>query len=490
MNDSFEEDTLHELFYSPTYDRYWKSFNGMVDRVISDWNESSDTLGLPSQPIKKTWKQKLGLSKKRVETMLPTYTESQKNKNWIEYKRLSSYLKLDKSIRGNPILKRYSRSRLYNFVSSQFSHRKVDHKTMDRFFKSCRLLTVELLSRMKEINQSFDKSDLLKACRCFWISLYWNWLLNTDEILPVIPYNYAERDGTRISESILAFVTLYPLTDNHFDSSLEWEDKVKLSDLIKHKISGAKVYPQQEEVATIFDMISNIESDYGRGTNGFINDSDYAHIWFSLLSIQDAQISSAELDNSNLFGHLFDWKEYLDKNPYTEDMSFPQSSTDTHLPSILLNTARKGGAAMLSIGLLVEPSFLPEDWLLYALKIGFILQLIDDLQDVKEDLKAGRLTLFTYSIYKDIPFDKNIIKLLNFIMGLKVPNSSAEAGDLMNWTLVKGLSMLVLEATSRLPEFKVSAEFRKFIDDRIPFPPKKEMESIECLMYEIFTQGL
>ncbi|MGO9317837.1 MAG: hypothetical protein ACLP1U_08485, partial [Terracidiphilus sp.] len=128
---------------------------------------------------------------------------------------------------------------------------------------------------------------------------------------------------------------------------------------------------------------------------------------------------------------------------------------------ILRISCAKGGASVLADACLVrgwltaQESQIAFDW-------GVLLQLGDDLQDIREDLRRGSATLFTRAAAAGDLLDPLVIQLLNFSetvgAGLEcLPTGSATLKNLlrMSWR------SLIIAAVANAPEFFSPAFLRE-----------------------------
>lgn len=157
---------------------------------------------------------------------------------------------------------------------------------------------------------------------------------------------------------ILAYSLLYPYTDNYIDDErISTEDKERYDQMIALKLKGGSIAPQnslEEKTCHLLDMI--LKSYEG---------SAKEKIAGTLLQLLEAQNNSIR-----------------------------QQKTDVTEEQILEISMRKGSTSVLA-----DYLFATTDWTEYEevfyLKFGFLLQLVDDLQDIDEDRKSGSHTLMT-----------------------------------------------------------------------------------------------
>lgn len=159
-------------------------------------------------------------------------------------------------------------------------------------------------------------------------------------------------------DPILAYSLLYPYTDNYIDDArITRQDKERYNRMIASKLRDEAVTPHnalEEKTCRLLDMILTAYEGSAR-----------KKIMETLLELLEAQNNSIRQQ----------------KTPLTE-------------AQILEISIRKGSTSVLA-----DYLFAATDWREYEenfyLKFGFLLQLVDDLQDIEEDRNAGSQTLMT-----------------------------------------------------------------------------------------------
>ena len=159
-------------------------------------------------------------------------------------------------------------------------------------------------------------------------------------------------------DPILAYSLLYPYTDNYIDDArITRQEKEHYNRMISAKLKGESVLGRnalEEKTCRLLDMI----------LTAYIGPKQ-KKISESLLQLLEAQTCSIR-----------------------------QQKTDVTEDQILEISIWKGSSSVLT-----DYLFATEDWKEYEetfyLKFGFLLQLVDDLQDIEEDNAAGNHTLMT-----------------------------------------------------------------------------------------------
>jgi len=187
--------------------------------------------------------------------------------------------------------------------------------------------------------------DILQATRNVWVANALQSLLG----LPV-----------RLTPAITAYSLLYPHTDNYLDDpAASREAKREFNGRLKARLEGRAVDPANPAEKTVFDLVAMIEKEYDRATR--------PRVFESLSEIHRAQVESLDLLRPG-------------GSPFEAD--------------VLGISLDKGGTSVLADAFLVAGRNDPAR-IEFAYGLGAFLQLMDDLEDVFEDLKAGRMTVFS-----------------------------------------------------------------------------------------------
>ena len=187
--------------------------------------------------------------------------------------------------------------------------------------------------------------DIYQAGRNAWTAHGLQWLLD----VPV-----------QVTPSILAYSLLYPYTDNYLDNpEIPVATKRAFNERFRQRLAGDLFMPVDVHEQMIFDLVAMIEKEYSR--------SKYPAVFESLLDIHDAQGRSLKL------------------------MRGPDAPGEV---DVLGLSFHKGGTSVLADGYLVCGS-LPEAQRQYTYGHGIFAQLLDDMEDVEQDSRAGRLTIYS-----------------------------------------------------------------------------------------------
>jgi hypothetical protein len=216
----------------------------------------------------------------------------------------------------------------------------------------------------QRFDPTMSKTDIVQACRNAWTAGGLQALLGR---------------RTELTPSILAYSLMYPYTDNYIDSAdVPPEAKSQFSARFRERLRGELPPPLNEREAALWTLVSLVEGEYPRLL--------YPQVFESLLAIHAAQERSiAQLKNGG-------------------------SSSDA---DVLQISCEKGGSSVLADAFLARGT-LNEAESRFAFDWGVLLQLGDDLQDLRDDLRRNSATLFTRAVRRREPLDALVSQLLGF----------------------------------------------------------------------------
>jgi hypothetical protein len=237
---------------------------------------------------------------------------------------------------------------------------------------------------------TLSTADLIQACRNAWTACGLQPLLG---------------DPFGLTPSILGYSLLYPYSDNYLDhEEVSRAEKLEFSRHFRERLSGRGLSARNHREAAVWAMVQLIEDQYPRLL--------YPQVFECLLAIHRAQeLSMAQLGNVEPCGDA----------------------------EVLQISCAKGGTSVLADACLSHGR-LSEEESRFSFEWGALLQLGDDLQDVREDLKRGSVTLFTRAAASGQPLDSLAAQLLNFSERVadridRLPNGPAMLKNLlrMSW---------------------------------------------------------
>jgi hypothetical protein len=230
----------------------------------------------------------------------------------------------------------------------------------------------ELARWTRSFDATLTSAEIIQACRNAWTCCGLQALLGQ----PV-----------ELTPSVLAYSLLYPYSDNHLDHpTLSTGEKLRFSERFRQRLCGHRLHPGNPHEASVWTMVQMIEDQYPRAI--------YPQVFDTLLAIHRAQELSIAQLNSGRAHH-----------------NSPTNSLDNS--ELLRISCAKGGTSVLADACLAQPWLNPHEIRL-SFEWGVLLQLGDDLQDVREDSRRGSVTLFTRAIAQGKPLDALIRQLLHF----------------------------------------------------------------------------
>ena len=287
------------------------------------------------------------------------------------------------------------------------------------FSKSLPIITHKFICNVKEFDTNINLDKMVQALRNVWI-------MNILQVLFNIKVEY--------TPSVFAYSMLYPYTDNYLDSTdISFQDKKFINERFKLRLEGKKIEFSNPYEETLFNLVDMIEDQYPR--------SSYTELYESLLCIHAAQCNSLT-------------QHKVITSPYELD--------------ILGISTEKGGTSVLADAYLVNGklSVAQAD---FVFAYGALLQFCDDLQDAKDDLKNGQMTIFSETCGK-WTLDNITNALFDFsykIIDLDEGFTSEESYKMKEF-LKKNLVFLIFEAVSQNYNL-YSKEYIKTIEKYYPF---------------------
>ena len=271
----------------------------------------------------------------------------------------------------------------------------------------------------RRFDAGLSMAEIVQACRNAW-TVY--------GLQPLLS------QPAEITPSIVGYSLLYPYTDNYLDrADASAAAKQRFCARFRQRLRGECLPPRDDHESAIWALVAMIEGQYPR--------MNFPQVFDSLLAIHQAQEESVAQLRAD---HWLSAPEIL-------SISFAKGGT-----SVLADACLASGC------LNCRESQIAFDW-------GALLQLGDDLQDIREDLRRGSATLFTLAAAERIPLDSLVAQLLNFSERVAgelntFPGGTATLKDLlrMSWR------SLIIAAVANVPEFFSSA-FLRDLERSSPF---------------------
>ncbi|MGQ7869307.1 class 1 isoprenoid biosynthesis enzyme [Sunxiuqinia sp. sy24] len=376
--------------------------------------------------------------KQRKELYVDTFLKSMKKLDSDLLKAYSESNVLDEFVLGQ----------LRDLFQNAFSY---EHEEIDLMFSGEMMnATKAFIKQAKKFDPSLSIQSIFQACRNVWIMTGLQLILGR---------------RVELTPSIFAYSMLYPYTDNFVDDpQISSKEKQEFSSRFADRLDGKAVDPINEQEQKIYTLVSMIESQYGR--------QEYPQVFDSLLGIHQAQTQSMAL-----FG----------RNTMSDD------------EAIRICLA-KGGASVLADGYLIAGN-LSEEEKCFLFGYGAYLQLLDDVQDVKEDLEDGLLTAFSKATQEQ-KLDAMIYKTYNFGEQVLTDSSSLLSRVALDFKglLQKSILLFFVESVAVDKQFyteafqynleQVSPLSFSFVRDRHKFFTPQKHVLLEQLKKRVFAAPL
>jgi hypothetical protein len=197
----------------------------------------------------------------------------------------------------------------------------------------------------RRFDPAVSSEDLFQACRNAWVACGLQSLFG---------------QAMTVTPSIFAYSMLYPYSDNYLDdASVDSAAKRSFSGRFRNRLSGRDVPPANGREELIWELVGLIESEYER--------ADYPSVYASLLAIHRSQEESIRLMDARCIEQPVDVTRLV---------------------------FAKGGDSVLADAYLAAGQLTAAE-ARFAFDWGVLLQLGDDLQDVRGDAAGGIRTLFS-----------------------------------------------------------------------------------------------
>ena len=260
----------------------------------------------------------------------------------------------------------------------------------------------EFVRRTKEFDESLRFDGIFQALRNLWI-------INSMQEAFGLPIC--------VNPSGLAYSLLYTYTDNYLDAGdISRQEKEDFGRIFGRRLAGFDVPEDSPLISKISALVRLIETEYHRTL--------FPGVFDSLLAIHHAQRKS--LRQRGVTGN--------------------DSQSD-----ILSISVEKGGASVIADAY-VAKGRLSSVEKRFAFGYGVFLQFIDDLQDVREDLREGSETLFTRAAKRGTmdSITNRLFRYLREILFSATSLNGSRANALME-LILQGSLGLILESIALNP---------------------------------------
>ncbi len=237
-----------------------------------------------------------------------------------------------------------------------------------------------------------------------------------------------------LTPAIFAYSLLYPYSDNVLDDpALSPAAKHSFNQRFRQRLAGQPLEPADDREASIGRLVALVEGQYER--------ERYPRVYARLLAIHAAQTRSLELMQCGAA-------------PYELDL--------------LGLTFDKGGTSVLADAYLAAGDLTAGEET-FAFELGAFLQFVDDLEDVEEDLAAGRLSVYALAA-RHWRLDALTNRTLHFGAGVlsELEQIDLPAAATRRGFLQRGLSQAVIQSAGRARRWH-SRGYARELEAHTPF---------------------
>lgn len=236
-----------------------------------------------------------------------------------------------------------------------------------------------------------------------------------------------------LNSAIFGYSMLYPYTDNVIDNpALDGKGKKDFLKKFGKMLLNQPVTGLNVEAKKVYDMVQKMYQQYPP--------SQFPIVQQAILSIYYAQIASMEQRSPKVSG-----------------------------ADVLFISAFKGSTSVLADAFLAKPDLNPDE-IQMALSFGFLLQLIDDLQDMDADMKIHSQTVFLTPYKSKEVVGNDVLKMLDFSQNaMKSYLEKNPKHALLAQTIYGFLRLLTFEAIAK-QQHHFDSDFIDAIEERAPAP--------------------
>lgn len=289
------------------------------------------------------------------------------------------------------------------------------------FIESTGMLEANLsFARMaRQFDPKISAADIYQAGRNIMTANFLQLLLG----LPVV-----------VTPSVFAYSMLYPYTDNYLDDpAISSTTKLAFNHRFRLRLSGEAVRPANEHEAAINQLIEMIESQWDRAR--------YPKVYESLLAIHAAQARSLGLVAPGA-------------SPFELD--------------VLGISFEKGGTSVLADGYLVA-GWLSAEQARFCFGYGSFTQLMDDLEDIRDDIHEGRASVFSQTA-RHWPLDAVTNQLFYFGRAIfkDLGPFQSPAVEPLTDLVTRGIDPVLIDTIGRAGSF-YSKDYQREMERHLPF---------------------
>jgi hypothetical protein len=275
----------------------------------------------------------------------------------------------------------------------------------------------EFVRKARAFDSRLSMDDIYQAERNAWTAHGLQWLLGLT---------------VQLSPSIFAYSMLYPYTDNYLDDpGITSAAKRAFNERLGRRLRGDLLSPVNVQEHVIFKLVEMIEKQYSQ--------IDHPDVFESLLAIHDAQSQSLNL--------------------------LRQTAAPGEV-DVLGLCFYKGGTSVMADGYLAGGS-LTEAQRQYTYGHGVLAQLLDDLEDVEQDGKAARLTIYSQPA-GHWPLDRLANRTFKFGQRTLMALDCFEVDETVRGLIRRGANLLLIDAIGRTDNY-YSPSYLRELEAHFPF---------------------
>jgi hypothetical protein len=297
----------------------------------------------------------------------------------------------------------------------------------------------------RQFDESLSMADIIQAARNAWTACGLQPLLG---------------ERVRLTPAILGYSLLYPYSDNYLDGAeVTAQSKLRFSQRFRERLEGEATTAANQREAALWALVELIEGQYPRAV--------YPDVFDCLLAIHRAQ-----------------------------EQSIAQVKSQCTEAELLRVSCAKGGSSVLADGCLAR-GWLNEEESRVSFEWGVVLQLGDDLQDVREDMLRGSVTLFSGPAARGELLDDRVRQLLTFSERVsdriaRLPSGSATLKGLlrMSW---RSLILMAVAASHEYFSAEFLAQAERFSPFRFGFLRERRekltgRQGLYAMLFEAFLE--
>ena len=281
----------------------------------------------------------------------------------------------------------------------------------------------------RDLDPLVTAADIFQACRNAWTAGGMQLLLGR---------------AIQLTPAIFGYSMLYPYSDNFMDDiAVSPVEKLAFSRRFRMRLAGCFLEPANRLETVVWQLVALIEFQYPR--------KQYPEVYSSLLAIHHAQEKSmAQLQQNGSLPEQID---------------------------VLTLSFTKGGTSVLADAYLAAGTLTPAQ-VRFAFQWGVLLQLGDDLQDLRQDLACGSITLFTQAARRQ-PLDTLTNRTLQLAQHVMTRMDDLGAPLIIKQLLQRSSRSLLIRAAAAAREFyskEYLAELETYSPVRFAFLASRQQQ--------------